>query len=169
MTVHFDSPNLHTTRKMTTTTTYTNYTIHPLTHPDLPTLAHFVQDSKLGLPINRLLFKDWPAHSIQREHYLRNVSANFENPDVERFKVIDDESGSMIGHLVLTRKRPGGGEGGGGGEGESPAQRKVDVPEYFNKEVFAAVMDTVSELAVDEGVDHLGTPSRLLSNPAVLN
>jgi len=73
-----------------------NYSILPLLESDLPTLAQFVQESKLGLTINRLLFKDWPNEAAQRENYSKAMESNFADPDAERFKVVDNESGLVV-------------------------------------------------------------------------
>ncbi|KAF2713410.1 hypothetical protein K504DRAFT_369076 [Pleomassaria siparia CBS 279.74] len=133
------------------------YSIHPLLHSSLPTLAQFVQDSKLGLTINRVLVKDWPNLAAQKEHYTKSIEANFENEASGRWKVVvgGGEDGEMVGHLVLTRVGRGDGKGGGHGEegGGKPGGRTA--PGFMNDAVFAAVMDAVEALAVPLSLDRL--------------
>jgi hypothetical protein len=148
----------------------TNHSIHPVLSTDLPTLAQFLQESKLGLTINRLLFKDWPNEAAQRAIYTNAVASGFKNPQVQSFKVVDDdddEAGLIIGHLVVSRKRPAGAEAPtGDGDG------KQTVPDGMEGEVFAAVGAAIAAIDTAKGVDHLGefTPGTnlvraLLSRP----
>jgi GNAT superfamily N-acetyltransferase len=129
-----------------------NYSILPIVKSDLDTLAQFVQESKLGLTINRLLWKDWPDEATQLAHYTTAIQANWDDPDAERFKVVDKESGLTVGHLVLTRQRPKPKE-------DEPATRegeqKPNVPKGMNVEVFLAVMAAMGEVASGGDVDHL--------------
>jgi GNAT superfamily N-acetyltransferase len=129
----------------------TTHSIHPVSSPDLPTLAQFLQESKLSLTINRLLFKDWPNETAQQAVYTHAVETGFQNPAVESFKVVDDEAGLIVGHLVLSRKRPAG--------TEAPSSEKgkgSPVPDGVDGEVFAAVEAAIAAIDTAKDVDHLG-------------
>lgn len=82
--------------------------ILPLSKADIPTLAQFLQESKLGLSINSLLFKEWPNYDAQRENYTDSVRAIFDNPFIERFKVGDNKSRLTVDHLILSLRKPRG-------------------------------------------------------------
>jgi RimJ/RimL family protein N-acetyltransferase len=127
-----------------------NYSIQPIVKSDLETLTQFVQDSKLGLTINRLLWKDWPDEATQLAHYTKAIRGNWEDSDAERFKVVDNESGLMVGHLVLTRERPKEKK-----EATNKEVEKLKTPKGMNAEVLAAVMAAMAEVASEEDVDHI--------------
>jgi hypothetical protein len=128
-----------------------NYDILPLLLEDLPTLAHFVQESKLGLTVNRLLFKDWPNDAAQKANYSKAVESNFDNPLTERWKVIDNESGSTVGHLVLTRILPLEIE-----VTQTEVEENPKVPDMFNSDVFMAVKEMIAKIDIEKNNDRFG-------------
>ncbi|KAF2501735.1 hypothetical protein BU16DRAFT_577817 [Lophium mytilinum] len=130
------------------------YSIHPITTPDIPTISSFVAASKLPLAINRFLFKDWPNEAIQLAHSTKAVEASFQASGSKLLKVVDDETGEIVGHLVTTRKA--GKEKVRRAEGEGVT--KGGVPEYIVPEVSERVMSAARELeggVEGRGVDYL--------------
>jgi len=132
-----------------------NFSVLPVSRSDLSALANLVHTSKLSLTINRLLFKDWPNEAAQKGLYRQAVESAFEDPSVECLKVVDGESGDIVGHLALTRRRPGNTE-------KPPAKKDGDgnqkIPDGLDPVVFAAVSKAAVEVAKDmSGVDRFGT------------
>ncbi|CAG8973946.1 hypothetical protein HYALB_00007475 [Hymenoscyphus albidus] len=80
-------------------------TILPVQKSDLPDAANLIHTSKLALPINRLLYKNWPADAAQEEQCLNAVTGAFHNPTMESFKVVDPDTQEMVAYLVLTREK----------------------------------------------------------------
>lgn len=126
-----------------------DYSVLPLLLEDVPTLAEFVQESKLCLTVNRLLFKNWPAYDVQKEHYGKGVCPNFDDPLVTRFKVIHNDSKEVVGHLVVTRVKPVEAK-------PDDASSSASAPDYFDAGVLAEVKRMVSELDTERAVDRLG-------------
>jgi len=131
------------------------YSILPILEPDLSTLAALVQESKLPLTVNRLLYKDWPNEAAQRAQCIKTIENSFKNPDQERFKVVEKETGTMVGHIVLTRKTPSEDKVTTGEE-----KGKPEVPDGMNEEVFRGVMEAVGIINTGNDVDHLGESPR---------
>jgi hypothetical protein len=131
-----------------------NHSLFPVAGSDLPTLASFLLSCKQALTINRLLFQNWPNDAAQKPLYTAAVGGGHSDPSVDDFKIVDDESGDLVGYLALTRKRPS--------VKEPPAEKengdgKQSIPEGLHPLVFAEVMKAVTEIAGEmEGVDHYG-------------
>jgi hypothetical protein len=126
--------------------------IHPVTSKDLPTLIQFLHESKLALTINRLLWKDWPNDICQRPQYINAIESSFKSEWCEIFKAVDDESGTIVGHLVLTLRKPA-------GEAKPPAEEgdgKPKIPNGINEEVLAVVATFAPEVETLKNVEHLG-------------
>ncbi|TVY81310.1 hypothetical protein LSUE1_G003357 [Lachnellula suecica] len=123
--------------------------IQPRTESDIPEQAQMLLDSKLALTINRLLFKDWPNETAQRKNYTNAIEAASKNPAIETLKVIDDETHSMVGYLVLTRQTPPEVKADPG-----TGDKKREVPESMNEEVFHAVMEAAGEVGMAKDIDH---------------
>lgn len=132
-----------------------NHSIVPVSSSDLPTLANLVHSSKLALTINRLLFKDLPNEAAQKPIYTNAVESGFKDSSVECLKVIDDESGDLVGYVGLMRKRPANRErptDGDNGDG------KQNIPDVFNPDVYTAISKSVAEIAKEmEGIEHFGS------------
>jgi hypothetical protein len=131
-----------------------SFSILPVEEADLSTLAQFVQESKLPLTINRLLIKNWPNHEFQKENANNAVGRNVKNPSTARFKAVDEESGLMVGHIVLTLKKPY--EADDAHPATLPGNDQPSVPNGMVEEVFRTVVATASELDTEKDVDHLG-------------
>ncbi|KAL2830968.1 hypothetical protein BJY01DRAFT_254466 [Aspergillus pseudoustus] len=120
--------------------------------------AELLYISKLGLTINRLLFKDWPNEAMQRKNYT-SVIENLPGSEFEGITAVDEVSGEVLAHLAIRRKTPVANndeeeKGKGGAAAAAPAA--PEIPEFFNAEVFSAVRAAVSELSQGlEEVDHL--------------
>ncbi|KIW83907.1 hypothetical protein Z517_03153 [Fonsecaea pedrosoi CBS 271.37] len=145
--------------------------IHPISHSDLPFLSDLVHTCKLALPINRLLFKDWPNEGAQKPLYAAAVETAFQGEFVDCLKSIDEKSGDILGYLALTRKRSSTGNTNNqppSGKGIG-SEKPQDIPEFFNSEVLEAVSGAVSEIARSAvGFDHFGTTSCGQRSPPML-
>jgi hypothetical protein len=129
------------------------FSIHPVTSDDLPTLIQFLHESKLALTINRLLWKDWPNDICQRPQYINAIESSFKSESCEIFKAVDDESGVIVGHLVLTFRKPATSEAKAAvGEGDGPPK----IPNGINDEVLAVVAKFAAEVETLKDVEHLG-------------
>lgn len=119
---------------------------------DFTTLAEFIHSSKLSLAINGFLYDDWPNEAAQKPIYRQAVESSFNNPESHCLKAVDQESGDILGYLVLTRKRPG--------QGSSPEEESTagqEVPEGMNRDVFCAVAQAVNIINQEtDKLDRLG-------------
>ncbi|KAJ1714208.1 acyl-CoA N-acyltransferase [Aspergillus flavus] len=117
-----------------------SYTIRAVEHSDIPALGELLYTSKLALTINRLLFKNWPNEATQRQNYLGAL----EGIDVDSPKsrtVVDNDTGEVIGHLALNRRRPV--EKLEQSQGET---KKPYLPNFFAPEVVTAVLEAVATI-----------------------
>jgi hypothetical protein len=140
------------------------YSIIPATPADLPTISSFVNISKQPLVINRLLWKDWPNEENQKAQCVRAVEGAWKDPLSETFKVIEDESGEIVGHLVLSKiegkTAEAKGEEGSGPEGDGEKKTEENgkeggMPEGLVPEVATAVGEATQKIGKDlEGVEH---------------
>jgi hypothetical protein len=129
------------------------YSIQPVTSPDnLPTLIQFLHESKLSLTINRLLWKDWPNDICQRPQYINAIESSFKSESSEIFKAVD-ETGTIIGHLVLTHRKPATSEAKVSVE-EGDGRPKI--PNGINEEVLNVVMTFAEEVETLKDVEHFG-------------
>jgi hypothetical protein len=133
--------------------------IHPVTPDDLPTLIQFLHESKLALTINRLLWKDWPNDICQRPQYINAIESSFKSESCEIFKAVEDESGSIVGHLVLTLRKPATSEVKGAVE---EGDGKPKIPKGINEEILAVVATFAAEVDTLKDVEHLGESFPLL-------
>ncbi|KAL2793937.1 hypothetical protein BJX66DRAFT_351492 [Aspergillus keveii] len=130
-----------------------SYILTHFTPSHIPQTSELLFSSKLGLTINRLLFKNWPNEAVQRRNYTA-VLESLPRSGVEALSVLDEDSGEVLGHLSLTRKMPA--ERKEEDKGEEKAVKEQEVPDIFTPEVLSAVQAAVSELSSGlEGVDHL--------------
>lgn len=127
------------------------YTIRPFEAGDIAETGELLFTQKLGLTINRLLFKNWPNEEVQRKNYTTTL-ANLDPDTMESLTVVENASGDIVGHLSMSRKKPApkaDENSGNGNEGE--------VPDHFNADVLATVMNVAGELdAVMKDTDHIG-------------
>lgn len=131
-----------------------NHSILPVTEADIPTIAGFLQASKLQLAINRFLFKDWPNDSAQLAQYTGAVEGGHKDPLVTTLKAVDNRSGEIVGHLGVSRRNSKGGDAETPAAGETDGEQKI--PEFFVPEVLSTVARTVRELDRDmEGIEHI--------------
>jgi hypothetical protein len=133
-----------------------NITVVPVEKADVPLTAGFLASAKLPLTINRLLWQDWPNHKDQLAQYRQAVEGAFGDPSVQSLKAVDNESGEIVGHLVLSRieadkaKLP-----------ESKDEEKRKFPAGINPEVSLAVSKAVKEADETQGVEHFGKTALL--------
>ncbi|OQV09219.1 hypothetical protein CLAIMM_13365 [Cladophialophora immunda] len=118
---------------------YQKQSISPVSSSDLPFLSDLVHTCKLALPINRLLFKDWPNDAAQKPLYAAAVESAFKGESVDCLKSVDQQPGDILAYLALTRKRPHTGST----ETQPPSgkgigsEKQQDIPEFFNSEVLS--------------------------------
>ena len=140
----------------------------PVEQADLPTLRDLVHSCKLPLAINRLIIKDWPNEPVQKRQDFASVNGAFESPTVEDLKLVDDETGDIIGCLVLRHDEAK--DAGNGGEAiAEPALTAQDsVPEGVDPDVMKAMLAATAtvEAATNEAhlSTHLPTTSRCRAN-----
>ena len=139
------------------------FSVVPVTKSDLPAIARLVHLCKLALPINRLLFENWPNDAVQKPLYTGAVKSSFDNEAVKCQKAVNDESGELVGYIATTRKRPRNTEA---QDHEDKETEIPAVPDGVNAEVMAAVSAATSQTACSMiEVDHLGMP---IDSPCVL-
>lgn len=132
------------------------HSILPITSDDLPTLAEFLFASKLQLAINRFLFKDWPNEPAQRAIYTGAAEGGFNDPDSASLKVVNDMSGEMVGHLVLTHRKATTGTPATNADANQTQQQNV--PNGFKSEVLSTVMKMTEEVDVElKGIEHISS------------
>ncbi|KAF9883076.1 hypothetical protein FE257_004110 [Aspergillus nanangensis] len=143
------------------------HTLRPVHRSDHPALGDLLYTSKLGLAINRVLFEGWPNEAIQRSNYLSALEALDREEFSESLTVLDNQTKEVIGHLALTRRRP---LPDPETEGKHPTTPSTPpIPDFFNPEVFAAVVTAVDELSQDlKTIDHYEV-TYIVVNPAYRN
>ncbi|KAL3490071.1 hypothetical protein BJX62DRAFT_207940 [Aspergillus germanicus] len=136
---------------MSTPSATPSYILTPFTPSHIPQTSELLFTSKLALTINRLLFKNWPNEAVQRRNYTA-VLDSLPRSGVEALSVLDEDSGEVLAHLSLTRKRAVE----KGNKEEEKAVEEQEVPDFFDPEVLSAVHAAVAELSCGlEGVGHL--------------
>jgi hypothetical protein len=99
-------------------------------------------------------FKDWPNEVAQKPLYTHAVESGFKDPSVDCLKVVDDESGDIVGYLVLTRKRPANTER---PTDEENGDEKQNMPDGVGPDVYTTGLKAVTEITkAMEGTDHFG-------------
>ncbi|KAL2863198.1 GNAT family N-acetyltransferase [Aspergillus lucknowensis] len=134
-----------------------NYTTTTFNDSYISETSELLFNAKLGLTINRLLFKNWPNEAIQRKNY-RAVLENLDRSKTEALSVVDNASGEVVAHLSITRKQPLAKRGQNilSSNEDKEQTKDAEVPEYFNPVVLSAVQSAVAELARGLGdIDHL--------------
>lgn len=135
------------------------YTIRPFEAGDVAATGELLFTQKLGLTINRLLFKNWPNEEAQRKNYTRTV-ANLDPGTMEALTVVENASGEIVGHLTMTRKKPAPKDEGPGSGNDNGKDKEI--PDYFNADVLSTVMKVAKELdAVMKDTDHIGRFHRI--------
>jgi hypothetical protein len=132
----------------------------PVTEQDIPIVSRAVYSSKLPLTINRLLYKNWPNEDAQMKQGTNAVTSSLKNPLTEIFsKVVDGETGEIVGHVVLTRQVPAPTkvEDKEKDELKEKNEQASAVPEGMDERVIAAVVKGTMELRQEmEKIEHLG-------------
>jgi hypothetical protein len=134
------------------TSTSTPFTISSATPLDTSALTCLVAVSKLQLSINHFLLTDWPNPSAQLPVYTRAVEASFNDPQVTFLKVVDNKSGDIVGHVVLTHRS---------GDSQMPTadadgKQQQDLSDGFNPEVLSTVARMTASIDSEiAGIDHI--------------
>ncbi|KAE8450110.1 hypothetical protein EG329_006891 [Mollisiaceae sp. DMI_Dod_QoI] len=129
-----------------------NYSIQPMAVDDLPTHISFLLSSKLSLAVNHFLFKDWPNETAQRALYSSAAESGFKSPDSECLKAIDNGSGEMVAHLVLTRKKSVNAGPAAANEGD---ENPKPPPEGLDLEFLPHIMKVIKDVEKERaGIDH---------------
>lgn len=129
-----------------------NHSIQPVREADLPFLASFLHTSKLALPINRLLFKEWPNDAAQKPLYAGAMRSGFEDADVDDLKCVDADTGEIVAYIAISRKRPG-------PDPTADRLKRSDAGkgDFFHPDIIAAVTDAVGEINRDvQNLDRIG-------------
>lgn len=126
-------------------------TLQPALHPDLEALINNLQASKLSLTINRVLWTQWPNLACQRPQYIKAITTSFNDENIDVLKAVDDETGMIVGHLVLSHRLKA--ESGKGEEEWKEGKREP--PEGIVVEVFEEVMKFAAGTKVLTGKEHL--------------
>lgn len=71
---------------------------------DIKVLGGLLLRSKLSLTINRLLWKNWPNETAQREQYTAAVEGAFKDPNMLDLRAVDKETGQIAGYVCFTKK-----------------------------------------------------------------
>lgn len=85
------------------TTEYIVLTLTPSPAQTYPRSPPSSKPQNFQLAINRFLTTDCTNASAQQDYELQAVMANLDDPNVIIYKVVDNETGAMVAHLVLTR------------------------------------------------------------------
>lgn len=134
------------------------YSISPVSSSDLPTLASFTHTSKLALSINRLIFKQWPNEALQRTLYTNAVNSAYEDPSMECFKAVEEESNEIIGYFVIARKQPVSSKGESAADAnDQNASGGQDIPDGLNPGLLTEVNNATAQIAKDtDGIERFG-------------
>lgn len=134
------------------------YSISPVSSFDLPTLANFIHSSKLALSINRVIFQPWPNEPLQRTLYTNAVESAYEDPSMECFKAVEDESNEIIGYIVIAQKQPvNSKEKPSTDTNNQNASSRQDIPDGLNPGLLTEVTNGAAEIAKDtEEIDRFG-------------
>jgi hypothetical protein len=71
---------------------------------DIQVLGDLLLRSKLSLSVNRLLWKNWPNETAQREQYTAAVASALKHPNMLDLKATDSQTGQIVGYTCLTKK-----------------------------------------------------------------
>lgn len=80
------------------------FSISALEEQDINVLGDLLLRSKLSLSINRLLWKDWPNETAQREQYTAAISDAFTDSNMLDLKAVDNATGQIVGYICLAKK-----------------------------------------------------------------
>ncbi|KAA8910372.1 hypothetical protein TRICI_004170 [Trichomonascus ciferrii] len=126
------------------------YSIEPVFESDISVIGEMLHTAKLALPINRLLWNDWPNDEAQKPQYLQAAESGLEGSSTESLKAVDKATGEIVGYFVLALK-PG---------VKSPTYADngpQSVPKSLNPAVLTAVSNASTESSKQIGIeDHFG-------------
>jgi hypothetical protein len=126
-----------------------NSTIRPASPADFDFLSDWLFKAKLGLTVNRLLYKNWPNETSQRQQYRGAIEGGAKDPLMSYHIALDAEN-EPIGFIALTKK----------GFQEQPVEKSGSekAPDFMNEDVYAEVIRATSAVAkVLNAETHLGT------------
>lgn len=141
--------------------------IHPVTSTDdIPALCQLLYEAKIALPINCLLWKNWPNTSVQLSHYDIALQSSLKSDNVDVHKVVDETltPEPIIGYLVVSHKQAVTSPDGK----KDASTAESEVPEEFVPEVFREVLAFAKECDTERETEHIG---KLLhpSNPPTIS
>lgn len=121
---------------------------------DLEDIIDLVISSKNALTISMLLVKDYPNPSARRQTTEPAVKGSFNDPACTNLKVVDDQTGELLGSITFKRNTPLESKPESTtNEVDKPASK----PEFFNADVLDMVMEGVGRiLASVVGRDFIG-------------
>ncbi|KAI0129786.1 hypothetical protein BJ170DRAFT_681273 [Xylariales sp. AK1849] len=132
--------------------TIPKHSVLPFEKSDLPTIAQFLADSKTTLTPNRFLWRDWPNHAAQLKHYTSHLQSVLDASYMTSLKVVEDETGEVVGHLVMTREKPA-------------AEKSQTVKLEIDKESSENPWPNISDALIPEFADLIGKAAGELKKP----
>ena len=116
--------------------------IIPATESDIPILTELVHASKLSLTINRLLYKEWPNTVVQLARTSEAIGSSLKDTAAESLKAVDNETGEILGYVVMT-----GQDAANAQRGKPDGSESHVVPDCYQPGVYAMVMQAIAEIA----------------------
>lgn len=117
---------------------------------DIKVLGDLLLRSKLSLSINRLLWKNWPNETAQREQYTAAVEGAFNDLNMLDLKAVDEATGQIVGYVCFTKKEKNAqcdnAQPRAEDEDVAPAASQ-DTPVTMDADVLAGVMKACQEVA----------------------
>lgn len=149
-------PKLIPSSRSFTHTMSSPFTTLPATATDIPALSRLLCYSKQTLAITRLLQEDFGNETLLLARCVRAIEGSLNDPLAENVKMVDNNSGEIIGHLTMTIRK----------KTEDKEARSVPaITTGLNAEVLKAVNEAVSELKKIRDEEYLGKISCItLSN-----
>lgn len=114
---------------------------------DVPVMVNLLYHEKISLPINQLMWKQWPNEAPQKARIESAVRGSLSDPIHTVYKIIDDEVERVVGLLVLTRRQPPTLDV----QGTQPTNEgaKPTLPPELRQDVTEAIMAAIGDIEKD--------------------
>lgn len=123
------------------------HTIVPATEADITTIVNMLYLEKISLPLNQLMWKQWPNETPQKARIESAVSGSLKDANHQTYKFLDGENGEVVGLLVLARSGPTiPDEQSEKPEDETP---KPSIPSELRGDVFEMVVAGINDICKD--------------------
>lgn len=123
------------------------YTIAHGTETDVSAMVDLVYHEKISLPINQLMWRNWPNEAPQKARIESAVRGSLSEPIHTVHKIVDDEVDRVVGLLVLTQ-----------GHASTPEERskqssndgsKPTLPPELRQDVTETIMAAIGDIEKD--------------------